>query len=122
MRGPAGLSGGTKLSAWSSLNGLPYKTFEDLANNIVFLGTSKNAYNALSTSTPQNGVAVRYKGIANLVYMAPPTNPTIIYPGEDLTFSIPKYSKRTFPLVTTRPSEKLVPTIEPFSFANLAQH
>ncbi len=121
FRGMSGLSNGTKLSGWTSLNGLTYKTLEELASQIMFLGTAKAAYNALSTGTPQNGIAIRFKGIFNMTYMANENKMPIIYPGQFLMYTLPSYKKRSAPYVNSRPSDKLVPTIEPFSFSAMAQ-
>lgn len=121
IRGIPGLVN-NKLNVFSSFSGLAYSTLEDLASQLLFVGTAKNGYNPFSTKTPQYGVAIRFKGIENLQYTCNPEKPVPIYPGEFLRFSVPKYNKRTIPHIDTAPAEKIVPIIEPFSFSALAQY
>lgn len=122
LRGSSGLTNGTNIAGWTCFSGLTYTTLEDLANQCLYIGTAKNHFNPLSSAAAQHGVAARYKGIATINYVCQPERPVSIYPGEYLMFTIPKYDRRTVPnLGKHSPPEKILPVLEPFSFASLAQ-
>jgi hypothetical protein len=125
-RGLSGISknngGYGRFEVVSSFNGMIISRnidLEEQANNYVFAGVSKSTYNQRDERTPQNGIALIYRGTTTIFYDSADMRPC--FPGDILIFCVPPITPtRNGTTLTEVPNTKLTVKLKPLRYELVA--